>query len=666
MTAGMNSDPPRGQNLASTIVLVVAWLLGNIWALQWLFESFKYASLLNLMLIGIVLMACLVQLWRDRLIITVSATPTLRLYPLLLMLGSGISAIAFRWLVYIPQLNLLLFLLGSYGLWGLFIPPSLWRKGLPAAILVACVVPFSTEFNSGLGFPVRVITAHAVEQMLSAWHIVAISSHDIIVMENGIAQVDLPCSGLKSLWTGTLFLLAATWLERRQLGIRWLLVCTANLVLLAIANTIRVLLLVMIIEVWQQQQIAEVLHVPLGLIGFILACAFSWMLLQTVPQNSGGLMLATSVFSDLSLLGKDKKQGSLEKGNPNRRGNLGYGSNSGLALKDSQWRLHKQSGHPQATAEVTASFAPLTPQLWGEIELKSPRIGGFRGLTAKASEVNPSENGCKTGVSYKFQQKSKSITWLLIVVIALGLVGQIQAIQEKVNAIASIQLPQQLVSEPLPLTEAEQRFFDNHGLPIAQKQRFVYGNLSGSMLLVASSAWQAHHPPELCLVGNGFKVDSIKPTLLNQSVKARWLSLQDGKRSATYWFQSPQGTTDDFLSRIWDYIAHRNKTWVLVSVLFDSEHNPDSAEIDNFASAIHDAIHQSLTSAVSGQPSAVSGQWSAVSRQWSVVSRQPSAVSFVAQATTAVTSLRLNQCLPVLFKSCSRSVRVALKLIADS
>ncbi|NEO72592.1 exosortase O [Moorena sp. SIO3H5] len=563
MTAGMNSDPPRGQNLASTIVLVVAWLLGNIWALQWLFESFKYASLLNLMLIGVVLMACLVQLWRDRLIITVSATPTLRLYPLLLMLGSGISAIAFRWLVYLPQLNLLLFLLGSYGLWGLFIPPSLWRKGLPAAILVACVVPFSTEFNSGLGFPVRVITAHAVEQMLSAWHIVAISSHDIIVMENGIAQVDLPCSGLKSLWTGTLFLLAATWLERRQLGIRWLLVCTANLVLLAIANTIRVLLLVMIIEVWQQQQIAEVLHVPLGLMGFILACASSWMLLQTVPQNSGGLMLATTVFRDLSLLGKDKKQRSLEKGNPLRKGNLGYCSNSGLALKDDQWRLNKQNRHLQATALV------------------------------------------KTGVSYEFQQKSKSITWLLIVVIALGLVGQIQPIQEKVNAIASIQLPQQLVSEPLPLTEAEQRFFDNPALPIAQKQRFVYGNLSGSMLLVASSAWQAHHPPELCLVGNGFKVDSIKPTLLNQSVKARWLSLEDGKRSATYWFQSPQGTTDDFLSRIWDYIAHRNKTWVLVSVLFDNEHNPDSAEIDNFASAIHDAIHQSLTSAVSGQPSAI-------------------------------------------------------------
>ncbi|WP_081431344.1 cobaltochelatase subunit CobN [Moorena bouillonii] len=43
---------------------------------------------------------------------------------------------------------------------------------------------------------------------------------------------------------------------------------------------------------------------------------------------------------------------------------------------------------------LTASFAPLAPQFWGEIELKSPRIGGFRGLAAKGSEVNPSENGC--------------------------------------------------------------------------------------------------------------------------------------------------------------------------------------------------------------------------------------------------------------------------------
>ncbi|NEQ85902.1 MAG: hypothetical protein F6K26_39175 [Moorea sp. SIO2I5] len=55
----------------------------------------------------------------------------------------------------------------------------------------------------------------------------------------------------------------------------------------------------------------------------------------------------------------------------------------------------------------TANFAPLAPQLWGEIELKSPRIGGFRGLAALGSEVNSSENGCKliTDVGWAVNQK---------------------------------------------------------------------------------------------------------------------------------------------------------------------------------------------------------------------------------------------------------------------
>ncbi|WP_293118322.1 non-ribosomal peptide synthetase [Moorena sp. SIO4G3] len=67
-----------------------------------------------------------------------------------------------------------------------------------------------------------------------------------------------------------------------------------------------------------------------------------------------------------------------------------------------------------AVEKLTASFAPLAPQLWGELELKSPApltpqfwgeladaslfdSRGFRGLAAKGSEVNLSENECKQG-----------------------------------------------------------------------------------------------------------------------------------------------------------------------------------------------------------------------------------------------------------------------------
>jgi exosortase O len=95
-------------------------------------------------------------------------------------------------------------------------------------------------------------------------------------------------------------------------------------------------------------------------------------------------------------------------------------------------------------------------------------------------------------------------------------------------------------------------------------------------------------------VGNGLKVDWMKKKWLTPEVRARWLSLQDGKLSAAYWFQSPQRTTDDFLARIWDYVSHRQKTWVLVSILFDRLNQPDSPDIQAFTTTIHDVIAREL------------------------------------------------------------------------
>ncbi|MEM9276250.1 MAG: exosortase O, partial [Cyanobacteria bacterium P01_F01_bin.143] len=374
---------------------------------------------------------------------------------------------------------------------------------LTIAAIAACVIPFSTAFNSGLGFPVRVLTAHAVANTLANFHLSAVSSHDIILMENGIAQVDLPCSGMKSLWTGTGFLLGATWLEHRQLSWRWLLVAIANLFFLVIANIIRVLTLVFIIEVWQQPQIAQILHLPLGIIGFIFASILTWIFLQKVPKH-------------------------IQK------------------------------------------------------ELDIQKVKSHLSLTQKAPASPRREN-----------QKS-NLNWLLVVVIVLGIIGQIKPSQRSPISLDAIALPQSIVTENLQLTPAEANFFDNPANPFVQKLRFTSDQLSGSMLMVASNSWQSHHPPELCFLGNGFKVDNMKSKLINDSIHARWLSLQDGNLSATYWFQSDQATTDDFISRIWEHITHKNKTWVLVSVLFEGKENPNSTEIQDFASTIYQTINQTL------------------------------------------------------------------------
>ena len=479
-----------------TISLIAAWILGNIWTYQWFLRSLKYISALNLIVLGIVVIVLFIQLWRNSFWQLESVTPKLSLYPLCLMLGGEIGAIILKWCLNIPQLTLFCFILGSYGLLGLFINNSTWRKGLIIATITACVIPFSTAFNSGLGFPVRVLTAHAVANILSNFHLSAVSSHDIIIMENGIAQVDLPCSGMKSLWTGTVFLLGATWLEHRQLGFRWLLVAVANLLFLTLANVVRVLTLVVIIEVWQQPQIAQILHFPLGIIGFIVASVITWVILQKVPHH---------------------------------------------------------------------------------IE--------------KPSDIQKSQS---------YQQKL-NLNWLLIVVIVLGIIGQINPRQLSTNSLDAISkagavaLPQDIVTENLQLTPAEANFFDNPANPFVQKLRFQSHQLSGSMLMVASNSWQAHHPPELCFLGNGFKVDNMESQLISDSINARWLSLQDGELSATYWFQSDRETTDDFISRIWEHITHRNKTWVLISILFDDSENPNSTEIQSFANTIYQTIDQGLS-----------------------------------------------------------------------
>lgn len=481
----------KQQNYWQPIVLVSVWLLGNIWTYQWFLESFQNISDLNLFLLIIGTFALLIQLIRKDFFKTASFNLQLRLFPILLMLGGEISAIILKWSINIPQLTLLCFILGSYGLLGLFISPEKWQQGLNLAVITACILPFLVAFNSGLGFPVRVLTAHAVAQALSDFHLSAVSSHDIIVMENGIAQVDLPCSGMKSLWTGTVFLLGATWLERRQLGFRWLLIAIANMFFLIAANIVRVLILVMAIEVFQQQQIADIIHLPLGIIGFIIASILTWILLQKVPRSS-----------------EQFPQPEIEK---------------------------------------------------------------------------------------KYYEKS-NFNWLVVLVIILGILGQFQPHKFNNNAFQSIDLPSQIAIDNLALTTAEANFFDNPANPLVHKIRFKTDNLSGSMLMVASNSWQAHHPPELCFTGNGFKVDHMDSKLINDSINARWLSLQNGELSATYWFQSAQGTTDDFISRIWEHISHRDKTWVLVSVLFDDAENPDSNAIKNFSNTIYQTINQNFNS----------------------------------------------------------------------
>ncbi len=509
----------------SSILLIAAWGYANWFSLTWLGQSFVSGSWFNLVLVGLGLVALIVQSGRNYRKWGFSWVPILHAVPVTVMVVAGGGAIALRWFWDVPQISVLLFALGSYGLWGLFIAPTVWRKGLPVAFLFVCLLPFSTQFGTGLGFPARILTAHAVERLLHLWDITVVSANDVIVTENGIARVDLPCSGLRSVWIGTLFLLAVTWLERRQISWRWLLVYGVSLWLFLSVNLVRVLVLVVTTHVLKQPLIAEILHGPLGLLGFICACGIGWGLLRWVPVQEKNCVDATSTNS---------------------------------------------------ANETGISDVPPHPAL----QDSSRYIRGLRVLALQRWR--------RTG-STRYQSRM-----LLVGVIAgLGVAASCLP-SPQVDAIALPQLPAQIQAEAIALTPVEQNFFASSAATVAAKWRFNDGAVTGSLLVVSSRSWNAFHPPELCLLGSGLTVDRMEEVQLTQTVMARWLSLQSGQLSATYWLQSSQHTTDDFLSRLWEYMVHQNRAWVLVSVLFDQPYQPQNAAIQNFVTTIHHTVQQSL------------------------------------------------------------------------
>ncbi len=470
-----------------TIALGTIWLYLNRSALQWLGTSGQDISLFNAVILAAGAVLLMFLGWRYRQ--SIEFAPGLHRLPLLLVLGCSGLTISTQWLVSLAQLPVGLFLLGSYGLLGFWLAPAVWRRGLPVGIAIACLLPFGVQFSTGVGTPARILTAQIVEWILHSWQISAISAGDVIVLETGVAYVDLPCSGLKSMWTGTLFLLAATWLEGRQIGLRWVAVGLANLVFLAIANVGRVLILTLLTHVMHQSAWAEILHVPLGLSGFVMASLLTWGLLRWVPKSGS---------------------------------------------------------------------QPRTPE---------------------QPELTPIE------LNWRSQLTVAGLLLLLAIIPVPQANPAIAAVD-----LAKLEWLAPMQTQPLPLNPPEQKFFANYPGVNSRKQQFQYGELTGTSVLVSSPTWQAHHPPELCLAAIGYKIAPEIQRIVTPQVTARWLSLDHGKKSAVYWFQSANRTTDDFNSRFWDDVFRRESRWTMVSAVFDRTQAPDAPAVQAFIKQTHDQI----------------------------------------------------------------------------
>lgn len=169
--------------------------------------------------------------------------------------------------------------LGTYFLLGLWLRPSVWKNGLPIALLLIATLPFGTHLDQLVGFPLRVMTTKWSDSILQGLGVKLQSSQSLLILENGIAHVDSPCSGIKSLWSGALFFLALTWITRHTLNLFWILKGMLFVGSLLLTNTLRVTLITGLSIVYQQREWAEILHEPLGILGFVGAGGIAYLLL---------------------------------------------------------------------------------------------------------------------------------------------------------------------------------------------------------------------------------------------------------------------------------------------------------------------------------------------------------------------------------------------------
>jgi len=132
----------------------------------------------------------------------------------------------------------------------------------------------------------------------------------------------------------------------------------------------------------------------------------------------------------------------------------------------------------------------------------------------------------------------------------------------------------------------EQEWLTRDGAEAADRYRFESGTLSGTMILITSKTWRAHHRPERCFEVYGLTLDESRSHLVSAAQPIRLVSLgqQDGRLplTASYWFQSANATTDDYATRIWADLAPQRERWVLVSILFDEVQDPHDPETAAF------------------------------------------------------------------------------------
>lgn len=439
------------------------------------------------------------------------APPRLARAPLALLAGAELGYVACARTVDMHSLSAAWLAVALYAVLGLYTSREVWRGSARGLLLALVVLPLGDHAQLYLGVPARRLSADVVAAVLGHSGVAHVAAETVLVLESGLVYVDAPCSGIRSVWTGAVFFAGATWLVRARLDLRWLAHGALLLLLLVLANIVRVLAIVVLGPVLGLEVIAQLVHEPLGILGFGGACAVVYLSLHATTRAR-----TPSVAPSAAPVGL---------------------------------HAHTQARDGRSTSTLAVPSALITTAL---------------ALTLYAPAPPP----------------PPAITPRFV-----------------------------LPGEPLPLTEAEASLFARVGGTTALKRGFTWEGRAASLLVVHSTAWRAHHAPEVCLASAGYRVEAPRVWQLGPARAVRIAQIDGGARTAVYWYQSATEATPELSARVWSALSGGAGAWTQVSLLIEGTVGPESRPLTALITTLQADLDRGLVAPAS--PLAASAHTSA-------------------------------------------------------
>jgi len=195
------------------------------------------------------------------------------------LIGAGVMFLLNEFYTAINIFSATFSIFGLYALVGFFIDERSWQRGLIFIIVLVLLLPFGDYFDVFFGFPLRLISAESASHLLIALGYSPQNLSTLIELDNRLTAVDLSCSGIHGLWSGMVFFVLLTLIEKKPINLAWVSVCIIFLALLTAINILRITIMVILEIVFEQSQFADLIHNSLGILGFAIACILGWLLL---------------------------------------------------------------------------------------------------------------------------------------------------------------------------------------------------------------------------------------------------------------------------------------------------------------------------------------------------------------------------------------------------